>query len=183
MSESLGLEVRDFQEARSPFTRGVFSRRVTVSVYAVDGVNLREWQARRDAGASWARAAAARPRSAARLILRLIDPTGGSIRFGGEEIAQHLARGALAALSGDACRSIFQDPYASLNPRMTVGQILGRTVDASTDIGTPKDRLPSASPHLFATRRPAARGRFAALSRTNSPAASASASASPARSR
>src|SRR5882724_13053084 len=57
-----------------------------------------------------------------RLVLRLMNPTAGSIRFKGEEIA---------GLDKDAMRRmrrhlqiIFQDPYASLNPRMTVGDIL-----------------------------------------------------------
>jgi peptide/nickel transport system ATP-binding protein/oligopeptide transport system ATP-binding protein len=57
-----------------------------------------------------------------RLLLRLIDPTAGTIRFDGRDITR---------LSGTALRDlrremqlVFQDPYASLNPRMTVGDIL-----------------------------------------------------------
>jgi oligopeptide/dipeptide ABC transporter ATP-binding protein len=58
-----------------------------------------------------------------RCLVRLIEPTAGTIRFGGRE---------LSALSGAAMRGmrreiqiIFQDPYASLNPRMRVGDIIG----------------------------------------------------------
>ena len=57
-----------------------------------------------------------------RLVLRLIDPSGGEVRFKGQDLGQ---------LSGPALRGqrramqiIFQDPYASLNPRMTVAQSL-----------------------------------------------------------
>jgi oligopeptide transport system ATP-binding protein len=58
----------------------------------------------------------------ARLVLRLIDPTAGTIRFEGHDIT---------TLTGDALRKlrrrmqiVFQDPFASLNPRMRVGEIL-----------------------------------------------------------
>jgi len=57
-----------------------------------------------------------------RLLLRLIEPTSGSIRFKGEELV-----GASSARIRALRRSIqivFQDPYASLNPRMTVQAIL-----------------------------------------------------------
>jgi oligopeptide transport system ATP-binding protein len=60
--------------------------------------------------------------TAGRLALRLIEPTAGKVWFEGED---------LAALGADALRAkrsamqiIFQDPYGSLNPRMTVGQML-----------------------------------------------------------
>jgi peptide/nickel transport system ATP-binding protein/oligopeptide transport system ATP-binding protein len=58
-----------------------------------------------------------------RLVLRLIEPDAGSIRFEGRDL---LALGAneLRAFRRQA-QIIFQDPYASLNPRMTVSQILG----------------------------------------------------------
>jgi oligopeptide/dipeptide ABC transporter ATP-binding protein len=58
-----------------------------------------------------------------RMILRLIEPTSGAVRFDGED---------LLALEGEALRRrradlqlIFQDPYGSLDPRQTVGQIVG----------------------------------------------------------
>ncbi|HXG46760.1 MAG TPA: oligopeptide/dipeptide ABC transporter ATP-binding protein [Methylomirabilota bacterium] len=62
-----------------------------------------------------------------RAIVRLIEPTAGRILFDGEDIT---------ALKGGALRTrrrgfqmIFQDPYSSLNPRMTVGEIIGEAID------------------------------------------------------
>ena len=57
-----------------------------------------------------------------RLVLRLIEPTAGQIRFAGQDIGT-LDAAALRA-QRRAMQIIFQDPYSSLNPRMTVGQTL-----------------------------------------------------------
>jgi peptide/nickel transport system ATP-binding protein/oligopeptide transport system ATP-binding protein len=57
-----------------------------------------------------------------RLVLRLIEPDAGSIRFDGRDLVK-LDAGELRAFRRSA-QIIFQDPYASLNPRMTVNQIL-----------------------------------------------------------
>lgn len=57
-----------------------------------------------------------------RLVLRLIDPTAGSIRFDGRDITR-LQGSALRDLRREM-QLVFQDPYASLNPRMTVYDIL-----------------------------------------------------------
>ncbi|TQF30532.1 dipeptide ABC transporter ATP-binding protein [Bradyrhizobium sp. UNPA324] len=57
-----------------------------------------------------------------RLVLRLIEPDAGTVRFDGRDLLA-LDAGGLRAFRRDA-QIIFQDPYASLNPRMTVGQIL-----------------------------------------------------------
>jgi oligopeptide/dipeptide ABC transporter ATP-binding protein len=57
-----------------------------------------------------------------RLVLRLIEPTAGQIRFEGRDISKFGER-ELRAFRRHA-QIVFQDPYASLNPRMTVGQIL-----------------------------------------------------------
>jgi peptide/nickel transport system ATP-binding protein len=59
----------------------------------------------------------------ARLVTRLIEPTSGTIRFEGEEIAT-LDRKRMRPLRREM-QMIFQDPYASLNPRQTVGTIIG----------------------------------------------------------
>jgi oligopeptide/dipeptide ABC transporter ATP-binding protein len=58
----------------------------------------------------------------ARLLVRLLDPTGGEIMFEGEDIA-HRKGAALKALHREM-QMIFQDPYSSLNPRKTVGSII-----------------------------------------------------------
>jgi peptide/nickel transport system ATP-binding protein/oligopeptide transport system ATP-binding protein len=57
-----------------------------------------------------------------RLVLRLIDPTAGRIIFDGRDVTV-LKERQLNPMRRNA-QLIFQDPYASLNPRMTVGQIL-----------------------------------------------------------
>jgi len=57
-----------------------------------------------------------------RTILRLTEPTGGTIRFHGQDIT-HFSRRALRPIRRKM-QLVFQDPFASLNPRMTVGQIL-----------------------------------------------------------
>jgi oligopeptide transport system ATP-binding protein len=58
-----------------------------------------------------------------RTLLRLIEPTSGSMRFEGKEFSG-LGRGDLRAMRREM-QMIFQDPYASLNPRKRVGQIVG----------------------------------------------------------
>jgi oligopeptide/dipeptide ABC transporter ATP-binding protein len=72
-----------------------------------------------------------------RLALRLIEPTAGTVRFDGRD---------LAALSGAELRRaragaqlIFQDPYGSLNPRMAVGETLAEPLLLHTDL-SPADR-------------------------------------------
>jgi oligopeptide/dipeptide ABC transporter ATP-binding protein len=57
-----------------------------------------------------------------RLVLRLIEPTGGKVRFEGRDIATFTSS-ELRSFRRSA-QLVFQDPYASLNPRMTVGEIL-----------------------------------------------------------
>ncbi len=58
-----------------------------------------------------------------RLVLRLEDPTAGEILFDGVDLAQ-MKRSEMIAIR-KKMQVIFQDPYSSLNPRMTVGQIIG----------------------------------------------------------
>ena len=61
-----------------------------------------------------------------RCILRLTEPSSGEVWFEGRDVTQ-LSGSALRALSRDM-QIIFQDPYASLNPRMTVGAIVGEAL-------------------------------------------------------
>jgi peptide/nickel transport system ATP-binding protein len=71
-----------------------------------------------------------------RLLTRLLEPTGGQIRFDGRDIS-HLSAGKMRPIRRDI-QMIFQDPYSSLNPRHTVGAIVGaplRLQKVSTDRG------------------------------------------------
>ena len=62
-----------------------------------------------------------------RAILRLMEPTSGEVFFHGEDLA-HLSKSAMRERRRNL-QIIFQDPYASLNPRMTVGQIIGEPIE------------------------------------------------------
>ena len=69
-----------------------------------------------------------------RTIVRLYDPTGGTVRFMGQDITR-LSQGAMLPWR-KRMQMIFQDPYASLNPRMTVGDIV---MEPMAIHGIPKD--------------------------------------------
>ena len=72
-----------------------------------------------------------------RVVAKLLEPTGGSIMFEGQDISQVLARAACARCARDI-QMIFQDPYSSLNPRHTIGTIVGapfRIQKAKTENG------------------------------------------------
>ncbi|MFN3333507.1 MAG: ATP-binding cassette domain-containing protein, partial [Caldilinea sp.] len=70
--------------------------------------------------------------TAARTIIRLYTPTAGSILFDGVEIA-HLKEKALRPYRR-RIQMIFQDPYASLDPRMTVARIVSEPLTATTSL-------------------------------------------------
>jgi peptide/nickel transport system ATP-binding protein/oligopeptide transport system ATP-binding protein len=102
-----------------PASRNLFGR-PTSFVRAVDGVSFHV-----DAGETLALVgeSGCGKSTVSRLVLRLIEPNAGSVRFEGRDLLS-LDASALRAFRRQA-QIIFQDPYASLNPRMTVGQILG----------------------------------------------------------
>lgn len=73
-----------------------------------------------------------------RLALRLLQPTTGTIRFGGADLAA-LTSDALAALR-PRMQIVFQDPYSSLNPRKTVEQIVGLPLAVHTRLTSAQRR-------------------------------------------
>jgi oligopeptide transport system ATP-binding protein len=117
MSETL-LEVRELVK-HFPVSGGLLSKK-TGTVRAVDGVSF---DLRRGETLGLVGESGCGKTTTGRCILLLERPTAGEIRFQGEDIS---------TLSPQAVRKmrrrmqvIFQDPYSSLNPRMTVGQIVG----------------------------------------------------------
>ncbi|MDG2112370.1 MAG: ATP-binding cassette domain-containing protein, partial [Actinomycetota bacterium] len=68
----------------------------------------------------------------AKLLLRLEDPTGGSIKFDGQEITTLKGKGLLAYRR--RVQAVFQDPYASLSPRMRVRDIIAEGLEIHTDL-------------------------------------------------
>ncbi len=72
------------------------------------------------------------------LIVRLLEPTSGKIIYKGKDITK-LKGKQLRALRKEI-QIIFQDPYASLNPRMKVGEIIKHPLDIH-EIGTPSERI------------------------------------------
>jgi peptide/nickel transport system ATP-binding protein len=73
-----------------------------------------------------------------RALLRLTEPTGGRILFGGTELAK-LKAGELKNLRSHI-QLIFQDPYSSLNPRLTIGSAIAEALKVHGLAGTDKER-------------------------------------------
>jgi peptide/nickel transport system ATP-binding protein/oligopeptide transport system ATP-binding protein len=113
------IEVRDLVK-HFPIRRGIVFQRQIGAVKAVDGISF---DVIRGETLGLVGETGCGKSTTARLLVRLLDPTGGQILFEGEDIAlRHDA--SLKALHRDM-QMIFQDPYSSLNPRKTVGSIIG----------------------------------------------------------
>ncbi len=117
-----------------PITGGVFSR-IIGWVKAVDGVSfaVKKGETLGVVGES-----GCGKTTTGRTILRLIEPTEGKAIFEGMDIFS-LNKTELRRIRRDI-QIIFQDPYASLNPRMTVGDIVGEALDIHKLVKTKKER-------------------------------------------
>jgi oligopeptide/dipeptide ABC transporter ATP-binding protein len=115
-----------------PIRHGVLQRQVG-AVRAVDGVSFSLWPGETlglvgESGCGKS--------TTGRVVSKLIEPSAGTIRFQGNDITG-LSRGQMRRLRTDM-QMIFQDPYSSLNPRHTIGSIVGapfRIQKAKTESG------------------------------------------------
>jgi peptide/nickel transport system ATP-binding protein/oligopeptide transport system ATP-binding protein len=130
------LEIRDLVK-HFPVQRSYFGGKAAGVVHAVDGVNLTL-----DAGETVGLGgeSGCGKSTTGRLVMRLIDPTSGVIRFHGQDI-QNLKGGELRALRRKL-QIVFQDPYASLNPRMRVVDVLSEPLVIQGRKDEAKERVP-----------------------------------------
>jgi oligopeptide/dipeptide ABC transporter ATP-binding protein len=103
-----------------PITRGILFQKRIGNVHAVDGVDL---EVKKGETVGLVGETGCGKSTLARVVMRLYDATEGSIEFDGEDITR--AKGGRLRELRREMQMIFQDPYASLNPRKTVGAIIG----------------------------------------------------------
>ena len=107
-----------------PVTRGIVFQKQVASVRAVDGISftVNQGETLGVVGESGCGKS-----TMARCIMRLLDPTGGKITFEGRDITR-LSRAEMRPIRREMMM-IFQDPYASLNPRKRVGFIVAEALE------------------------------------------------------
>ncbi|MGA5558674.1 ABC transporter ATP-binding protein [Streptomyces lavendulocolor] len=128
------LEVRELVK-HYPLTRGVLFRKQIGAVKAVDGVSfaLRPGETLGIVGESGCGKS-----TVAKMLVSLERPTAGRILYKGEDITRLSGR-ALKAVRRNI-QMVFQDPYTSLNPRMTVGDIVGEPYEIHPEVAPKGDR-------------------------------------------
>lgn len=128
------LEVRNLQ-THFPVERGLLWRRRVGTVKAVDGVSL---TLRRGEILGLVGESGCGKSTLGRSILQLIRPSAGEVRFEGQDLTRLSTDALRPARSG--FQMIFQDPYASLNPRMTVFDTLAEAIRAHRRVAEPQLR-------------------------------------------
>ncbi|RPF36025.1 ABC transporter ATP-binding protein [Streptomyces sp. TLI_185] len=133
MAESI-LQVRGLFK-HYPLTQGILFKKQVGSVKAVDGV---DFELARGETLGIVGESGCGKSTVAKMLVNLEKPTAGEIRYKGEDIGK---------LSGKALRAVrrniqmvFQDPYTSLNPRMTVGDIIGEPYEIHPEVAPKGDR-------------------------------------------
>ncbi len=146
MAESL-LEVKDLVK-HYPLTRGIVFRKQVGAVKAVDGVSfdLRAGETLGIVGESGCGKS-----TVAKMLVNLERPTAGAISYKGEDISKLSGR-ALKAVRRNI-QMVFQDPYTSLNPRMTVGDIIGEPYEIHPEVAPKGNRRQKVQAHLRPGRR------------------------------
>jgi len=134
------LEVRDLKK-HFPIHKGVFSR-VSGHVYAVDGVSF---HIDRGETLGLVGESGCGKSTVGRTLLKLLEPTEGKILVNGEDITALDAAQMLPYRR--QMQMIYQDPYASLNPRMSAGDIVGEPLIIHR-VAAPKERRERVA-HLF----------------------------------
>ncbi len=113
------LDVRDLK-MHFPVTSGIILQRTVAQIKAVDGITF---QVKRGETFGLVGESGCGKTTTGRCILQLYKPTSGQIFFDGEELST-LSNRQMRAKRREM-QVIFQDPYSSLNPRMTAGNIIG----------------------------------------------------------
>ncbi|MFF8715664.1 dipeptide ABC transporter ATP-binding protein [Streptomyces sp. NPDC015184] len=128
------LEVRDLAK-HYPLTQGILFKKQIGAVKAVDGVSfdLAAGETLGIVGESGCGKS-----TVAKMLVHLEQPTAGAIRYKGEDVTKLSGR-ALKAVRRNI-QMVFQDPYTSLNPRMTVGDIIGEPYEIHPEVAPKGDR-------------------------------------------
>src|SRR2546421_3955044 len=112
------LDVRDLK-MHFPLTQGIIMQRVVGYVRAVDGISF---SIERGQTLGLVGESGSGKTTIGRTIVRLYKPTSGQIMFGDKDLA--IMSGEELRLARQRVQMIFQDPYASLNPRYTIGSLI-----------------------------------------------------------